>query len=67
MVHPTQRRTVQQGRLSDVSTYELMFELVARIRETNGMQMTGIAQLRIVGNACINELAHRHKKEYDER
>lgn len=64
MVHPVMRpvRTVSHGRFVDVGTYELMFELVARIKES-GLQAAGARQLLVVGRACVEELGRRAQKK----
>lgn len=49
--------------LAPYSTYELLFELVSRIRTTNDLQKAGVRQLLIVSRACIEELGRRAQRE----
>ena len=66
MVHPAKQRRIQQGRLADVSTYELMFELVARIQaRAFDLQSAGPRQLLVVGRACIEALSLKAQRKED--
>lgn len=62
-----QRRSLPQMRsrteaLKDYTLYELLFEVVARLRE-GGLVAASTKQLLIVGRACTEELAKRLMKK----
>lgn len=60
-VQPSRRES-----LKNYTVYELLFEVVARLRE-GGLATASTRQLLIVGRACTEELAIRvMKKEGDD-
>lgn len=50
------------GALKEYTMYQLMFEVVARIKETQNMSGTSARQCLIVGRACMEELSKRAMK-----
>mgnify|MGYP001581332790 FL=1 len=55
-----QERThaAKASQMQEFTTYELMFELIARIKEA-GLTTASSRQLLMLGRACIEELATR--------
>lgn len=69
MAHLRQRQsqpTKQPNLLKDVSTYDLVFELIARIREMQGFPVASFSQLQILAQACLDELVVRNRKAISE-
>ncbi len=49
-------------KLAEITTYELLFELVKRIKGGKALETVGPTQLIVVGRACFEELGRRVQK-----
>jgi hypothetical protein len=52
--------------LKGFTIYELMFELIGRVKESGGLGTASSRQLLIVGRVCIEELSKRATKKEGE-